>query len=59
MDGNITIFGVPSVAHGMKAKILSNQYPDRKGTYYIKKVVKEFDDSPKYHQTIDLDKKAQ
>jgi hypothetical protein len=42
----------------MKGKIESYQYPDRKGTYYMKKVVKEFDDSPKYHQTIDLDKKA-
>jgi hypothetical protein len=58
IDGNITIFGVPSVSHGMKGKILSNQFPERNGTYYIKKVVKEFDDSPKYHQTIDLDKKA-
>ena len=57
-EGYIIGFGIPSVAHGMKGKIESYQYPDRKGTYYIKKVVKEFDDSPKYHQTIDLDKKA-
>jgi hypothetical protein len=58
-DGNITVFGVPSVSHGMKAKIISYQYPDRKGLYYIKKVTKEFDDSPKYRQIIDLDKKAE
>lgn len=58
-DGNITVFGVPSVSHGMKAKIISSQYPDRKGLYYIKKVTKEFDDSPKYRQIIDLDKKAE
>jgi hypothetical protein len=57
-EGHIIGFGIPSVAHGMKGKIESYQYPDRKGTYYMKKVVKEFDDSPKYHQTIDLDKKA-
>ncbi len=58
LDGTITIFGIPSAAHGMKGKIMSQQFPERNGTYYIKKVVKEFDDSPKYHQTIDLDKKA-
>jgi hypothetical protein len=58
-EGHITVFGIPSVTHGMKAQILSHQYPDRKGLYFIKKVVKEFDDSPKYHQTIDLDKKAE
>jgi hypothetical protein len=58
-DGNITGFGVPSVSHGMKAQIISYQYPDRKGLYYIKKVTKEFDDSPKYRQVIELDKKAQ
>jgi hypothetical protein len=58
-EGHITVFGVPSVTHGMKAQVESYQYPDRKGLYFIKKVVKEFDDSPKYHQTIDLDKKAE
>lgn len=58
-DGNITGFGIPSVAHGMKAQIISYQYPDRKGLYYVKKVTKEFDESPKYRQTIELDKKAE
>ncbi|PWA10976.1 hypothetical protein [Flavobacterium laiguense] len=58
-EGHINVFGIPSVTHGMKAQILSYQYPDRKGLYFIKKVVKEFDDSPKYHQIIDLDKKAE
>lgn len=57
--GNITVFGIPSVTHGMKAQIISYQYPDRKGLYFIKKVTKEFDDSPKYRQIIDLDKKAE
>lgn len=58
-EGNITAFGIPSVKHGMKAQVISYQYPDRKGLYFIKKVVKEFDDSPKYRQIIDLDKKAE
>lgn len=58
-DGNITGFGIPSVAHGMKVQIISYQYLDRRGLYFIKKVTKEFDDSPKYRQTIELDKKAE
>lgn len=58
-EGNISAFGIPSVTHGMKAKVISYQYPDRKGLYFIKKVVKDFDDSPKYRQTIELDKKAE
>lgn len=58
-DGTITIFGTPSVSHGMKAQIISYQYPDRKGLYFIKKVTKEFDDSPKFRQILDLDKKAE
>jgi hypothetical protein len=59
LDGTITIFGAPSAAHGMKGRIMSRQFPERNGTYYIKKVVKEFDDSPKYRQIIELDKKAE
>lgn len=58
-EGNISAFGIPSVSHGMKAKVISYQYPDRKGLYFIKKVVKDFDDTPKYRQTIELDKKAE
>ncbi|WP_264521206.1 hypothetical protein [Flavobacterium sp. N1994] len=58
-QGHVEIFGVPSVTHGMKADIISNQYPDRRGLYFIKKVVKTYDDSPKYHQECYLDKKAE
>jgi hypothetical protein len=58
-QGHVEVFGVPSVAHGMKADIISNQYPDRRGLYFIKKVVKKFDDSPQYHQECYLDKKAE
>lgn len=58
-EGHIEAFGVPSIKHGMKAQIISNQYPDRKGLYFIKKVEKDFTDAPIYHQKVYLDKKAE
>lgn len=57
-DGKIVVFGIPSVRHGMKAVIKSVLYPDRNGIYWIKKVDKEFSDSPAYRQDVYLDKKA-
>lgn len=56
--GRISTWGIPSVQHGYKAQIVGDEYPERNGTYYIKKVTKIFDDSPKYRQVIQLDKKA-
>jgi hypothetical protein len=58
-EGHVEIFGIPSVTHGMKAKIISNPYPDRTGLYFIKKVEKDFSDAPSYHQKVYLDKKAE
>lgn len=43
-DGSFTAFGIPSVKHGMKCKLISKLFPDREGIYYIEKVVKNFDD---------------
>lgn len=57
-EGDISTWGIPSVSHGEKANVVSQRYPDRNGTYYIKHVTKVFDDSPKYQQTLKLDKKA-
>lgn len=57
-DGSFTAFGIPSVTHGMKAELISPQYPERNGLYWIKKVVKVYDDSPKYRQMITLDQKV-
>jgi len=57
-EGNIVTWGIPSVQHGWKALVVSKQYPDRSGTYYIKRVTKIFDSSPKYRQTIELDKRV-
>lgn len=41
-DGSFTAFGIPSVKHGMKAKIVSELYGERSGIYYIEKVAKSF-----------------
>jgi len=57
-DGTFEAFGIPSVSHGMKVDLESPQYPERNGVYWIKKVVKTFDDSPKYRQIITLDQKV-
>ncbi|AJA67315.1 hypothetical protein MYRA21_0071 [Myroides sp. A21] len=43
-DGSFTAFGIPSVRHGMKSSLTSQQFPDREGKYYIEKVTKTFDD---------------
>lgn len=59
LNGRITTWGIPSVKHGFKARLNSDESPDRNGLYYIKKVTKTFDDSPKYRQVLEFDKKAQ
>jgi hypothetical protein len=56
-EGAISTWGIPSVKHGYVAELEGQQYPDRNGKYYIKKVTKTFDDSPKYRQKLDLDKR--
>lgn len=57
LDGDITLFGVPRVQHGMKINIKSTLYNEKKGTYYIDAVTKTF--SPQgYRQTCKLGDKA-
>jgi hypothetical protein len=56
--GDIEIFGIPSMRHGMKADIFSEMYPNRNGVYRIKSVKKQFTDDAKYHQFLSLDKKV-
>jgi len=38
LDGSITTYGVPFVAHGYKAILASDLYEDRNGTYYVENV---------------------
>lgn len=58
-EGDIEIFGIPRVKHGMKVRIVSYQYPDRNGVYFVKKVERKYTDGPIYHQILYLDKKAE
>jgi len=56
-QGDLTAFGIPSVRHGMKARVISETYPDRDGTYWIKRVTKTFSRDG-YRQIINLDQRA-
>jgi hypothetical protein len=57
-DGSVSTFGIPFIEHGYKVRLLSNQYPDREGTYYVERVKVTFDESPQYRRTIELGEKA-
>lgn len=57
VEGTITLFGIPRVTHGMKANISSLFYTDKKGTYYIDKVVKTFGTGG-YRQELTLGNKV-
>lgn len=41
-DGSFTAFGIPSVTHGMKCKLVSGLFKEREGIYYIESVQKSF-----------------
>jgi hypothetical protein len=56
--GSLTTFGTPSLQHGNKVELFSREYNERNGTYYVDTVKKTFDDSPMYHQTVELGLKA-
>lgn len=42
LDGDVTLFGIPRVQHGMKMNLNSVLYPEKDGVYYIDAVTKEF-----------------
>jgi len=55
--GDLNVFGTPSVRHGMKAKVLSEDYPDRDGTYWIKRTTKTYNTGG-IRQKLNLDKRS-
>jgi hypothetical protein len=57
LDGDVTLFGVPHVQHGMKLKMRSTIYPEKDGTYYIDAVTKTFNNQG-YRQVCKLADKA-
>jgi len=58
-DGSIELFGIPVMRHGMKVELSSVLYENLKGIYYVDRVTKTFDDSPKYRQNIELGDKTE
>ncbi|MCT4590515.1 MAG: hypothetical protein N4A71_21995 [Carboxylicivirga sp.] len=42
LDGDVTLFGVPRVQHGMKMNLNSVLYPEKDGLYYIDAVTKTY-----------------
>lgn len=55
--GTIPAFGEPIVRHGDGAVIISNKFPERKGTYLIKSVDTEFSVNAGYKQNIEIQTK--
>ena len=57
LDGDITLFGIPRVQHGMRVKLRSVLYPEKDGLYYIDSVTKTFSEEG-YRQQCKLGDKA-
>jgi len=58
LDGDLTLFGIPSLQHGSKASIKSLFYPEKDGTYYIDSVTKTIASGQGYRQVSKLGFKA-
>ncbi|MBS2099191.1 hypothetical protein [Carboxylicivirga linearis] len=57
LDGDVTLFGVPRVQHGMKMNLNSVLYPEKDGIYYIDAVTKTYLPG-EYRQACKLGDKA-
>jgi hypothetical protein len=54
--GSVTLFGLPFVQHGDKVTIVDKVYPEREGTYLVKKVSVKFGQGG-YRQEVELETK--
>lgn len=57
LDGDVTLFGIPRVQHGMKMNLSSALYPEKDGLYYIDAATKTFSQGG-YRQNCKLGDKA-
>ena len=57
LSGDLTLFGVPRVQHGMIVDLSSILYPEKDGAYYIDSVIKEVD-TKTYRQVAKLGDKT-
>ena len=53
LDGDLTLFGIPRLQHGMITDLKSILYPEKDGAYYIDSVTKEAD-TKTYRQVAKL-----
>ncbi len=59
LDGDVTLFGIPRVQHGMKINLTSMHYPEKDGMYYIDTVTKTFSrESAEYRQACKMGDQA-
>lgn len=58
LDGELTLFGVPRLQHGMIADIESTLYPEKNGRYYIDSVKKTVSFAGGYRQVAKLGSKT-
>ena len=56
-EGSVTTFGQPYVKHGWLAEIVSCQYPERNGKYFIDAVTTEFSNNG-FHRIVKIGKRG-
>ena len=58
LDGDLTLFGIPRLQHGMIAELKSILYPEKDGAYYIDSITKEVEIGKGYRQVAKLGSKT-
>lgn len=58
LEGDITLFGIPRVEHGMSVELRSNLYSERDGSFYIDGIEKSIVSGEGYRQKLELGQKA-
>ena len=58
LDGEVTLWGIPRLEHGMIADLYSNLYPEKNGSYYIDSVKKKSSPTGGYRQVAKLGNKT-
>lgn len=58
LTGDITLFGVPRLEHGMSVELRSNLYSERNGSFYIDGIEKSIAKDEGYRQKLELGQKA-
>ncbi len=58
LDGDITLFGVPRLIHGMTVELRSNMYSERNGSFYVDGTEKSITSDGGYRQVLKLGRKA-